>query len=137
MTFAAGLEIPTAEEVEYFHTEAIKKFGGDPGVLKAGCTEGNIGSAITSASYYGGDDEVDLIHLAAYLLIKFAKHHCFVDGNKRVAWVVAVDTFRRNFIGIRATNKEAQEIVEGIVQSSEPDVALLAEWFAERLQPLD
>lgn len=130
----AGLISP--EKILALHREGAARYGGDPTQRRqdADCVDGRIGSAANAASYCAeGDADAGLI-LAAYLLFYLAKDHCFVDGNKRVAWLATVEVLKNLQLTINATTEEAYgfmlDISAGNVRHAE-DVAL---WLAERLE---
>ncbi len=71
----------TTNEAQFIHAVLLKKFGGaeglrDPGLLEAALFRPQTG-------YYK-----DIIEEAAALLESLIINHCFVDGNKRVAFGV-------------------------------------------------
>lgn len=72
-------------------------------------------SALQGAYYLSNGETLDHIHIAAYLLFHIAKRHCFTDGNKRVAWAVAVDYLLQQGLRIIATEDEAAQLVEDVV----------------------
>lgn len=63
---------------------------------------------------FHSDGQLDHIHIASFLLYYVAKRHCFTDGNKRVAWAVAVDYFLQQGLQIVATQEEAAKLVEDV-----------------------
>jgi prophage maintenance system killer protein len=58
---------------------------------KEGCLSGALGNAWT-AEQYGLDERAEPLGLlfAAYLFSILIRAHCFIDGNKRVAWLALV-----------------------------------------------
>ena len=130
--------IPDEADILRLQHDAIDSFGGEHGVLKEGCVDGTLNGAITSAMYHGDDDDVDLLYLASFLLHKFAKNkHCFVDGNKRIGWIAAIDVLNRHHLTIEAGNEEAARMVEQVVDDSSCDVDWIATWLGKRLTALE
>jgi death-on-curing protein len=72
---------------------AIERYGGDPTERESDkeCIDRSIGAALQGAYYLGEGGAVDSLHVASLLLYYFVKNHCFLDGNKRTGWMVAVD----------------------------------------------
>jgi death on curing protein len=66
--------------------------------------------------------------MASYLLFYIAKNHCFTDGNKRVAWAVAVRVLRDDGLKINAGQDEAAAMVNDVVTGI-LDLDLVLEWF--------
>ncbi len=81
------LVFPTVEDVIAIHARGIARFGGDPAVRDRGLVES--AALAPQTGYYDS-----LAELAAVLAFGLAKNHGFVDGNKRVAFLVT-DTFLR------------------------------------------
>ncbi|KYG11255.1 hypothetical protein BE21_08170 [Sorangium cellulosum] len=106
-------------DVLHLHETAIRDYGGkESSVPKAGCVEGSIGNAVTASMYVAEDGEPDLLVAVAYLLVYLAKNHCFVDGNKRVAWSALVRVLDANGIRIIATQKEAATLVNDVASGT-------------------
>lgn len=127
------------ERILALHREAINRYGGDPTqrLADVGCVEGRIGSAATAVGYLeAGDEDCGLI-LAAYLLFYLARDHCFVDGNKRVAWMAATEVFRNLRLTINASSDEAEEFVVDVSRGALRDASAVAIWFAERLEAVE
>ncbi len=104
------------------------------------CVESAMQTALQGAYYLSTDGTLDDIHIAGLLLYHIAKLHCFTDGNKRVAWSVAVDYLLRQRLRICATQDEAAQLVEDVcnplVNKSSRDVI---EWLGDdnRLQEVE
>lgn len=71
---------------------------------------------------------LDPIHVASSLLYYIVKRHCFTDGNKRVAWAVAVDYLLRHNLAITATEDEAADFVLAVVENKHTAQSVI-EWF--------
>ncbi|MFS8071553.1 MAG: type II toxin-antitoxin system death-on-curing family toxin, partial [Byssovorax sp.] len=73
----------------------------------------------------------------AYLLMYLAKNHCFVDGNKRVAWSAAVRVLDMNGIRLREDDAEAAPLVNHVA-TGEAKVGDIITWLAqpERLREI-
>lgn len=103
---------------------------------RAGCVEGAIGNAVQAAVYYGENDEPNPLHIASYLLRSLARDHCFIDGNKRVAWLGCLDVLARlGGVTVDTDEVEAATFVECVAEGK-IDVPAVAEWLAGRLVAL-
>lgn len=118
------------EDVLHLHAAVIHHYGGDQSTApKPGCVEGSIGSAITASMYVAEEGEPDLLVAVAYLLVYLAKNHCFVDGNKRVAWSALLRVLDANGIRIVAKQDEAAKLVNDVA-SGIVDVNGVLGWLA-------
>lgn len=100
---------------------------------RAGCVEGAVANAGTAARYARESDEPDPLLIAAYLLRSLAKNHCYVDGNKRVAWLACLEVLA---VGASVTVEEDQEAAAMFVESVATgalDVEGVVHWLADRL----
>ena len=77
------------------------------------------------------DGEVDHIITAALLLYYIAKRHCFVDGNKRVAWAVCVSYLAQLNLRIIANSEEAEYTVKNIAESRATKEQVI-EWLTKK-----
>ena len=102
-----------------------------------GCVDGAIGAAILAASYLSDDGQLDALCVAAYLLRSLAKNHCFIDGNKRTAWVVCLEVLE---VGAGVTIDEDQEVAAAFVQqvaTGELGPDEIRAWLGDRLVMVD
>jgi death-on-curing protein len=130
----SGLISP--ERILALHREGAQRYGGDPTqrMQDVDCVDGRIGNAATAASYCPeGDADTGLI-LAAYLLYYLAKDHCFVDGNKRVAWLAMVEIFKNLQLTVRVPEDEAYSFMLDVSEGNVRDAGVVAVWLAERLE---
>jgi death-on-curing protein len=102
-----------------------------------GCVEGAIGNAVQAAAYYSEDDEPNPLHIASHLLRSLARDHCFIDGNKRVAWLACLEVLATHGrVTIDADEIEAAAFVESVADGS-TDVPGIAGWLAARLSTIN
>jgi death-on-curing protein len=95
--------------------------------------DGCIGAAANAAAYCEeGDLDTGLI-LAAYLLFYLARNHCFVDGNKRVAWLATVEVFKELQLTLDVPEDEAFAFTWDVASGAIRKVEEVAVWLAERL----
>jgi death on curing protein len=136
MTDSAPWEhLITLERIMSLHAEGIKRYGGAADI-KADtrrCVEGALGSAWSAELYDPAEGAEPGLGFAAYLLRYLNSRHCFVDGNKRVAWLAMVDVFRAKRLEIDATEEEAEELVKDVIVNDLP-VSEITYWIADRLQ---
>lgn len=124
------------EKILALHQEGARRYGGDPTQRRedGDCVDGRIGSAANAASYCAeGDDDAGLI-LAAYLLFYLAKDHCFVDGNKRVAWLATMEVLKNLQLTVKTTTEEAYGFMLDVSAGNIRDAGEVAIWLAERLE---
>lgn len=130
--------IPTVDSVVEINNLMVVRYGGKPSITPPkDCVDGAIHGAANATYYMCGDEELDFLIFASNVLFQLAKtRHCFTDGNKRTAWVIAVEVFYKNNIGIEATEQEAEDMVLNVV-SGQMILDEIIEWFADRIRPLD
>lgn len=140
MTSEDLAKLISAQRVLLLHRESAERYGGIPTQREhdVGCVDGRIGAAANAAAYLAeGDDDLGLI-VAAHLLYYLAKDHCFIDGNKRIAWLACIEFFKNLQLTLRVTEDEAYEFmldVTGDGSTVTPgDVAI---WLAERLEAVE
>jgi death on curing protein len=84
--------------VPLMHSESLVRFGGSPGVRD----EGAIESALARPQNLFAYGQPDLYVLAATYTAGLCQNHGFVDGNKRIAFIVGYVFLADNGIAIRA-----------------------------------
>lgn len=90
----------TVEIVLEIHSEALKNFGGSPGIRDEGL---HASAVFAPQSTFGGKSPfADIIEVAAAYLFYLCGNHPFVDGNKRTAMTAAIVFLRLNGIGNQA-----------------------------------
>ena len=123
----------TVEIVLEIHSQALKNFGGSPGIRD----EGLLASAVFAPqSTFGGKSPfADIIEVAAAYLFYLCGNHPFVDGNKRVAFAV-VDVFLRiNGYSITADSKAIYDHMIKLVEARAFDLEHLVPWLQEIVRP--
>ena len=98
----------TIKEVIALHFEIIKDYGGKSGILDEGALESTLFRPQQLAYYQSDSNLCDLTAAYGYGLVK---NHCFVDGNKRIAFVVMAVFLLRNGYELIATEVEAVDIM--------------------------
>lgn len=103
---------------------------------KPGCVEGAIGAAVQGASYTrnSSSEPIDPLLMAAFLLRSLVQNHCFVDGNKRVAWLAALDVLAVGAsLTLEADEEEAADFVLRIADGTARSIPAIVDWLAEHL----
>jgi death on curing protein len=98
----------TVEIAHEIHAEALKNFGGLPGVRD----EGLLASAVFAPqSTFGGKSPyADIIEVAAAYLFYLSGNHPFVDGNKRTAMAAAIVFLRLNGIETKPDSENWEKL---------------------------
>lgn len=110
------------------HDRQIAEHGGAAGVRDRGAVLSALARPVNLAAY----GEVDAAALAAAYAVGLARNHGFVDGNKRVGWVVARVFLRMNGVGVRVEAAEAVRVMRGVAAGDVGEAALGA-WFRGRM----
>lgn len=112
------------DEVLEIHRRLIDAFGGPPGVRDVGLLESALFRPRTG--YYP-----DLVTMAAALFESLLMNHCFVDGNKRIAFF-ATDVFLRlNGWKLAVEPHAAHQHLIGLLERGDADFDHLAPWIRE------
>ena len=119
------------------HSELIAESGGAAGVLLEGAIESTLHKA--KNLYYYSDRKATLYQLAATYGYGFAKNHCFVDGNKRVALIVVYTFLAINGIELTASEVDAASCFLDLAASMETQeecLQKLSEWLQENSEQI-
>ena len=120
---------PTLHELVELHTKLIARFGGSPGVRDMGYLESALYRPQTG--YYDS-----LAEQAGALLQSLAMNHGFVDGNKRVSFVMTAIFLRLNGYRLIVKAEEAEGFMIDNVIVASADLVTIASWLSERMHPL-
>lgn len=110
--------LPSTERVIQLHEAGLVEHGGGRGGPTAGCVEGAIGNALLASRYITETSEPDPCLVAAYALFYLARNHCFTDGNKRVAWMTAVDILLACRLGVQAEDAAVVAMVLSVADGT-------------------
>ncbi len=110
------------------HDRQIAEHGGLDGVRDRTMLE----SALARPQNLFAYGETDAASLAASYAFGFARNHGFVDGNKRMAWIMARLFLADNGRQIRFDAREAIRMIEALAAGSIGENEL-ATWFRERI----
>ena len=110
------------------HDRQVAEHGGSDGIRDLGAIESALARPVNLVAY--GDP--DAAALAATYMYGLAKNHGFVDGNKRVAWVVGRLFLLDNGYRLVFDPLEAIRMMESVAAGRAGE-AELAEWLRARL----
>lgn len=104
------LFFPDFDEILLIHAEIIKETGRSEGLRDSGGLESALNAAENRYNY----ETQDLEKIAATYAYHLSQAYAFVDGNKRIAAVVAELFVKLNGSKLNATNDEIKEFYLGI-----------------------
>lgn len=110
------------------HSELIRRFGGLAGVRDPGLLESAL--ARPRSGYYRS-----LSEQAAALLHSLASIHCFVDGNKRMAFASAAILLRMNGFHIDVDGAAGETFMVERVIVAKAELSEITPWIESRLKP--
>ena len=125
----------TPARVHELHLEGIKRYSEGVAQARSGvedCVEGALGKAWTSAGYEEDEGADPGLSFAAHLIKNLAVDHCYLDGNKRVAWLSAMEVLSELSLTLDATDDEAYEFMMAIL-SHQMTLGEVVIWISERL----
>src|SRR5271155_4064722 len=121
---------PTVAETIEAHRLLIEEFGGLHGIRDKGLLE----SAVLRAQngYYG-----NLIEEASALMESLANNHAFLDGNKRVSFVMTDAMLRANGYFLDVEPVDAHKLITEAMEKSAFRFLMIRDWIASVVKPLD
>jgi len=129
----------TLDSIKFLYLENMRRWGGPQSEPVQGCIEGALGAAY-SAELYSTDVEqegfVQGLLFAAYLLFYVATKHCFVDGNKRLAWACMTFVLLNFGLTVTATDDEAEAFCIQIAKGEIKETGEVMVWLYPRLVSL-
>jgi len=122
------------------YAEGIRRYGGESSPPKPGCLEQSCGNAY-SAELYSESASVPGLAFSGYLLFYLTRDHCFVDGNKRIAWLCSMRVLANLglTVGVSQADAEAlcKRIADSTLEDSIKDGAEVVVWIAEHLEAVE
>jgi death-on-curing protein len=112
----------TLEECAHLHAELIRRFGGAEGIRDPGLLESAL--ARPRSGYYRS-----LSEQAAALFQSVAANHCFIDGNKRVAFAATAIFLRMNGCRLQVTADAGEDFLLNRIIVGKADIAEITEWI--------
>lgn len=129
-------ELITKKDIFDLHFEGLLTHGGEGSEeLYEGCVDSALAAAWSAGQYLEGEVAVPRLTFSAYLLHHLAFKHCFLDGNKRVAWATGLLVLRRVGVTLAVSTEEAHRFVLQMLEESLPPETVLA-WLTERMVAL-
>src|SRR5262249_18616717 len=110
----------TLPEVLGLYAEGVRRYGGESSPPKPGCLEQSVGNAYT-AELYSESDAMPGLAFSGYLLFYLTRDHCFVDGNKRIAWLCAMRVLGNIPLTVNVSIDDAETLCQRIADSTRDD----------------
>ena len=128
------VDLITTDDILDLHAEGIRRYGGDGSPPKEGCVEGCLGAAWHLQVYRSPEDAWPCLSFCAGLLYYLTMNHCFIDGNKRIGWMSAMEVLRSLGLTVKANEEEAVQFCLDITSSSVKCATDVIPWLAQRLE---
>jgi death on curing protein len=119
---------PTVAEVIETHRLLIEEFGGLHGIRDRGLLESAVFRP--RSGYYS-----DIIEEAAALMESLANNQSFLDGNKRVAFVMTDAMLRANGYFLDVEPFEAHKLISEATGREEFRFPWIRDWIASIIKP--
>jgi death-on-curing protein len=116
------------ELVLTIHADLLQRYGGQPGIRDHGLLESALAQPRMTAG--GKDLHKTLFDKAAAYGFHVCKNHPFIDGNKRVAFVLMDVFLQKNGWEIAASEEEAYSMMMSLA-SGNLTKAQLSAWLKE------
>jgi death-on-curing protein len=116
------------ETVLAIHEAVVAEHGGSTGIRDRGLLESVLARPINAAQY--GDPAPDVPELAALYAISISRNHPFVDGNKRVVYVLLETFLELNGYTLPVEDAEAIAMMWSLAAGDETDATFIA-WVCE------
>jgi len=129
-------ELITRERVLELHQEGMIGYGDEAGGVPDSadeCVDGAIGNAWTAALYREPEEAVRGLCFLTHLLMYLVRDHCFTDGNKRVAWLSAMEVLASKRLTLAASADEAEDFMRQVIVENLSADEVTA-WMADRLE---
>lgn len=115
----------TYEQAIAIHSRQLRRFGGAPGLRDEG-----IRSALERPINKWQYEQALLPELAAAYAFGLAKNHAFVDGNKRIAFMVMMTFLRKNDVAFSPEPAHATQIILSLA-AGEVSEESLTRWIRD------
>jgi death-on-curing protein len=124
-----GRVYPTVAETIETHRILIEEFGGSHGLRDRGLLEAAV--MRPQSGYYGSP-----IEEAAALMESLANNHAFLDGNKRISFVMTDVLLRANGYFIDVEPVAAHKFITESIEKKEFRFGVIRDWLASNVRPL-
>lgn len=116
----------TYDQVNAIHSRQLRRFGGAPGLRDDGILRPALQRPVNKWQY----EQAELPALAAAYAFGLAKNHAFVDGNKRVAFMIMMAFLRKNAVRFSPDQAQATAVIMGLA-AGEISEESLARWIRD------
>lgn len=120
---------PTVAETIEAHRLLIEEFGGHHGIRDTGLLESAV--IRPQNGYYS-----NLIDKASALMESLASNHAFIDGNRRICFVMTDVLLRLNGFFLEVDPLEAHKLITGAMEKNEFRFPMIRDWIASVVKPL-
>src|ERR1700722_3385428 len=120
---------PTVAETIETHRLLIEEFGGLDGIRDMGSLESAVLRA--QSGYYSG-----LIEEAAALMESLVNNHAFIDGNKRVSFVMTDAMLRANGYFLDVEPFEGHKLITEAMEKNRFRFPMIRDWIASIVKRL-
>lgn len=125
----SGRIYPIVAETIETHRILIEEFGGSRGLRDQGLLEAAVFRP--QSAYYS-----NVIEEAAALMESLVNNHAFLDGNKRIGFVMADAMLRVNGYFIDAEPLEAHKFITESIEKREFRLGAIRDWLASHAKAL-
>jgi death-on-curing protein len=125
----------STDTIDKLYSEVMRRWGGAVSAPTPGCIDAALGAAY-NAELYTPEDGEGLTHgllFAAYLFFYIVTKHCYVDGNKRLAWACLMFVLLSFDLTIAARQDDIVEFCLSVAKGEVNGGAVVASWVSERL----
>jgi death-on-curing protein len=121
---------PTVAETIETHRLLIEEFGGLQGIRDRGLLESAV--LRTQNGYYG-----NLIEQASALMESLTNNDAFLDGNKRVGFVITDAMLRANGYFLDVEPDEAHKLITEALEKNAFRFLMICDWIGSVVKTLD
>jgi death-on-curing protein len=118
------------------YTEGIKRWGGSFSEPLNGCISAALGAAYNAELYtpeVAQEGSIQGFLFACYLLFYLSTKHCYLDGNKRIAWACMTFVLLSFGLTLEATEDEVVEFCLRVAGGEIKGGHEVAAWVSPRL----
>jgi|ERR1700687_126771 len=120
---------PTLAETIETHRLLIEEFGGLHGIRDTGLLESAV--LRPQNGYYSNP-----IEEASALMESLASNHAFIDGNKRISFVMTDSMLRANDYFLDVEPLAGHKLITGAMEKNEFRFPMIRDWIASIVKPL-
>lgn len=127
--------IITGDEIIELHLRGMVHGGPKQPTDARECVEGRLGNAWSAETYSQPHGVRAGLLFAVHLFFYLTQDHCFLDGNKRIAWLAMTCALLRHGLTIKATDDDAYSMAMAVAEGSLSAEGVL-DWVTPRLVAL-